>query len=153
MDTNGGAVRKRESKGNAQAVPSGTEISELQFVQKCVSMKKMSEIMKEMALTVLVKPEVTPSSEAAHVALLLASTAWNKSIGVSVNNVLFNSMIQDFENSNPNFWEELISNDNEALINGLIEFKKKHYPDDSRKITVCGMRDQNVRVEWTDAFR
>jgi hypothetical protein len=42
--------------------------------------KKLSRVMLEMAETVLADPSRTPSSEAAHAALLLASVAWNRSI-------------------------------------------------------------------------
>ena len=40
--------------------------------------KKMSEIIKEMACTVMADPERVPSSEAAHASLLFAHTAWER---------------------------------------------------------------------------
>lgn len=43
--------------------------------------KPMSAILKEMALTTLVDPEATPSSEAAAAALLLSHVAWQRANG------------------------------------------------------------------------
>ncbi len=41
----------------------------------------MSQILKEMAMTLLKDPRAIPSSEAGHAALLPAHVAWNRSIG------------------------------------------------------------------------
>ena len=37
-----------------------------------------------------------------------------------------------------------------ALIAQLRQYKESHYPDDKRWIVVCGMRMDNVHVEWTE---
>jgi hypothetical protein len=34
------------------------------------------------------------------------------------------------------------------MIDELIRYKKKHYPDDRRRILVCGMAPGKVHVEW-----
>jgi hypothetical protein len=44
--------------------------------------RKLSEIMKEMAGTLLRNPAGVPSSEAVHVALLFANVAWNECVGL-----------------------------------------------------------------------
>ena len=44
--------------------------------------KKMSEMMKEMSDRLLRHPDAAHSSEAAHVALMFANIAWNKSVGL-----------------------------------------------------------------------
>jgi hypothetical protein len=42
--------------------------------------KKLSEVMIEMAKQLLKKPQEIPSSEPFHVALLLATVAWNREV-------------------------------------------------------------------------
>ncbi len=34
------------------------------------------------------------------------------------------------------------------MIDGLVRYKKAHYPDDRRRILTCGIPDGKVRVEW-----
>jgi len=50
--------------------------------------------------------------------------------------------------ANPEVWSEFKSNDVDAMIDELVQFKKQHYPDDQRRILACGMTDGKVRVEW-----
>jgi len=45
-------------------------------------MLKMSEIMKELGLMGFHPPKATPSSEAAHAALLFTQVAWNRALGL-----------------------------------------------------------------------
>ncbi len=45
-------------------------------------------------------------------------------------------------------WSEFKSNDVDAMIDELVQFKQQHYPDDQRRILACGMPDGRVRVEW-----
>ena len=62
-----------------------------------------------------------PSSEAAHVALLFANVAWN----------------------------ELKLNDIDAMIDELVEYKKAHFPNDRRRILICGGTPHStIHVEW-----
>ncbi|MGB9693892.1 MAG: hypothetical protein ACPLYF_03520 [Fervidobacterium sp.] len=110
----------------------------------------MSEIIKEMAETVLTNPKVIPSSEAAHVALLLSHIGWNRANGFSVNDSQYTLLISEFEASNYDLWKELKSKDCEEMILQLMEYKKKHYPKDLRKILVFGVRGGNVHVEWVE---
>ena len=37
------------------------------------------------------------------------------------------------------------------MINELIQYKKKYYPDDGRRILTCGIPDGSIRVEWLKA--
>ena len=110
--------------------------------------RKISEIIKEMAKTILVDQDAVPSTEAAHVALLLSHVAWNNAIGVVIREAHYKLMLNKFEVSNPKLWKELKSKNYKKLIKGLINYKRKHYPHDHREIIVCGMRGKNVRVEW-----
>ena len=47
-------------------------------------------------------------------------------------------------------WSEFKSNDVDAMIDDLVQFKKQNYPDDQRRILTCGIPDGKVRVEWLD---
>src|SRR5208283_4595120 len=89
---------------------------------------KLSEIMKEMAERLLRHPSELPSLEAANVALFFANEA-----------------------DNPELWNEFKSNDINALIDELAQYKKTHYPNDQRRILTCGIPDGNIRVEWLNA--
>ena len=110
--------------------------------------KKMSEIFKEMALTVMKDPKSTPSSEAAHTALLLAHVAWNRAIGETFTDLECKRILRKFEKSRRSLWIELKSRDWNSLISALIEYKIKNYPEDMRIVVICGMREGNIHVEW-----
>lgn len=112
-------------------------------------MQKLSEIIKEMAGTVLIDPNAS-SSEAVHVALLLSHVAWNSTIGVNIPETQYAKMLKRFEVSNPDVWKELKTKNYKRLIKRLIYYKSGHYREDKREITSCGTRRQNVHVEWVD---
>jgi hypothetical protein len=111
--------------------------------------QKLSEIMKEMAWTVLRDP-AQPSSEAAHAALLLAHVAWNRSLGEEVSAASYRQVLARLEESFPPLWRELKGTDPEKMIESLVALKQARYPLDDRVIVVCGMRQGNVHVEWQD---
>src|SRR5271157_3067422 len=113
--------------------------------------RKMSEIMKEMAERLLRHPSEVPSSEAAHVALFFANAAWNESIGVAHSRDSYRNVWETIEAENPELWNEFKSNDINAMIDELVQYKKTHYPDDQRRILTCGIPDGKVRVEWLKA--
>ena len=110
--------------------------------------RKMSEIMKEMSERLLRNPGGVPSSEAAHVALMFANIAWNETVGLGHARKGYRSAWETIEAENPEMWNEFKSNDVDAMIDELVQFKKKHYPDDQRRILTCGIPDGKVRVEW-----
>lgn len=113
--------------------------------------RKMSEIMAEMSKQLLRKPDGVPSTEAAHVALMFANIAWNKTVGLGHARESYRSAWEMFEAENPEMWSEFKSNDVDALIDDLIRFKEQHYPDDQRRILLCGIPDGKLRVEWLAA--
>ena len=86
--------------------------------------QKLSKLMKEMAQRVLKDPSAIPSSEAVHASLLLSHVAWNRALGYPASLADYTGLPGEFEASNP---------------------------DDSRKTLVCGMREGNIHVEWTEA--
>lgn len=113
--------------------------------------RKLSDIMKEMAETLLRNPRAEPSSEAAHVALMFANVAWNECVGMEHAREGYRSAWENIEAHNPALWNELESNDIDAMIDGLVHYKEAHYPDDRRRILVCGMVESgNVHVEWLE---
>ena len=110
--------------------------------------RKMSDIMQEMAALLLRDPAVVPSSEAAHVALFFANVAWNECVGLDHPRQGYRNVWESIEAHNPALWNELKSNDIEAMIDELVQYKKVQYPNDRRRVLACGMFDGNVRVEW-----
>ena len=112
--------------------------------------RKMSEIMKEMSECLLRNPDAIHSSEAAHVALMLANIAWNKTVGLGQAIEGYRSAWETIEAENPEMRSEFSSNDVEAIIEELIEYKRQHYPDDQRRILTCGIPFGKIHVEWMD---
>jgi hypothetical protein len=113
--------------------------------------RKMSEILKEMAEVLLRRPHKVLSSEAAHVALLFANVAWNEGVGLDHARDGYRNVWETIEADNPALWDELKSNDINAMIDELVRYKKAHYPDDRRRILTCGIPGGNIRVEWLPA--
>jgi hypothetical protein len=113
--------------------------------------RKMSEIMKEMSEFIFRDPRKIPSSEAAHVALFFANAAWNESVGLRDSREGYRKVWESIEAENPELWNEFKSNDINALIDELVQYKKMHYPDDGRRILTCGIPNGNIRVEWLSA--
>ena len=112
---------------------------------------KMSEMLKEMSESLLRNPHKVPTSEAAHVALFFANAAWNECVGLDHARESYRNVWEEIEAENPELWSEFKSNDIDAMIDELVEYKKTHYPDDRRRILTCGIPDGNVRVEWIPA--
>ena len=116
--------------------------------------KKMSEIFKEMALTLLRNPQAIPSAEVAHAALLFTHVAWNRAIGETFTDAECRKVLRKFEKSRRSLWAELRSRDWRVLINELIAYKNAHYPNDQRIVVVCGMTPKkNVHVEWMEPVK
>ena len=110
----------------------------------------MSAIFKEMALTTLVAPEETPSSEAAAAALLLSHVAWQRANGDEFADIAYLPALAEMQRARPAFWTELKSAEAAGLIAELVAYKRRHYPNDMRKVVACGTFNNKVRVEWTD---
>lgn len=108
--------------------------------------RPLSAIIKEMAFTILRRPEAPPSSEAAHAALLLAHIAWNRRSDSQT--LDYRPMLREFEASNPNLWDGLKSTDPDELIAELAAYRARHHRDDRRYLVVCGMRGESVHAEW-----
>jgi len=112
--------------------------------------KKMSEIMKEMADRILSKPADLVSDEAAHVALFLASAAWNNVKCSGRRRMPYRAAIRKIAGKRD--IRQDLKNEPDALLAELEEFARKNYPDDHREIVVCGTTPRGtIRVEWTDS--
>jgi hypothetical protein len=113
--------------------------------------RKMSEIMKEISETLLRDSRKESSLEAAEVALLFANIAWNESVGMDGSRDGYRNIWETIEAENPELWNELKSNDINAMIDELVRYKEKHYPDDRRRILSCGIPEGKILVQWLDA--
>lgn len=60
-------------------------------------------------------------------------------------------MWETIEADNPMLWSELKSNDVDAMIDELVRYKQSRYPNDRRRILICGIRDGKIYVEWLRA--
>lgn len=116
-----------------------------------MSDEKLSEIMIEMANLFLKEPEKIPSSEPFHVALLLATVAWNTEViddDFQSSNQYCNS-IKEIEKYNSVLWDDLISSDCEVMVSKLREYKRDKYLFDTREIVSCGTNVRgNIEVNW-----
>jgi len=113
--------------------------------------QKLSEIIKDLALSVLKDPTAIPSAPAALAALTLASAAWNHAVGAVGLGELHRRAIQQIDWTGGTAWAELCSDDVDQLIADLVDAKQEHYPNDLRRIVATEMNPEgHVRVHWTD---
>jgi hypothetical protein len=118
-------------------------------LQKPAQPPKMSDIMKEMAYRLFRDPDAAHSSEALHVALFFANLAWNECVGLGIEREQGKNVWQAIEAENQNLWDELKSRDINAMIDELVEYKKTHFPEDRRRILLCGGTPHStIHVEW-----
>jgi len=110
--------------------------------------RKMSDIMKDLALLAFSDIKAIPSSEAMHATLLFSHVAWNRSLGRNMPE--YKDVLRVILQSNPNMWSELRSRNSEALIKTMAKEKEKRYAADRRLVVVCGMRGANIHVEWCE---
>lgn len=110
--------------------------------------RKMSDMLKEMSEVLLRNPQTPPSSEAAHVVLFFGNVAWNECVGLDHAREGYRNVWEEIETDNPALWNEFKSNDIDAMIDELVQYKQGHFPDDRRRILTCGIPDGKIRVEW-----
>ncbi len=107
----------------------------------------MSEVMKEMSEVLLRDPRNVPSSEAAHVALFFANVAWNESVGLDHGRDGYRIVWETIEAENPELWNEFKSNDIDAMIDELVQYKQMQFPDDRRRILTCRIPGGFLRLQ------
>ena len=114
-------------------------------------MRKMSEVLLELAMSVFRDPAATPSYEAACAALLLAHVAWNQELLPESPMPKYKAILREFEKDRPKLRDELLSPRPERLIRTLRRYKEEHHPKDRRWILVAGINpEKQVRVEFLD---
>ncbi|MCK5689149.1 hypothetical protein KAI87_07760 [Myxococcota bacterium] len=112
----------------------------------------LSEIIKEMATSVLKDPNTDTASDATVKAvLMLASAAWNSANGDDTIHKQHRKLGAKLEWDGAPPYSELRSKNTDQLITELAMFKKKHYPRDRRNIMATEMTPEgNLRVHWAD---
>ncbi len=88
---------------------------------------KLSEFVTEMPERHLRHPRKVPSSEAAHAVLMFANMAWNECVGLHRAREGYRNAWEMIEAENPEIWNEFKSNDIDALIDELVQYKKIHF--------------------------
>lgn len=114
------------------------------------STRKLSDILKEMSEQLLRNPDGPHSSEAAHVALMFANMAWDETVGLGCPWEDYRPTWESIEAENPNMWSEFKSTDVNAMLDSLAAYKRKYFPDDQRRILVCGIPEGKIHVEWLE---
>ncbi len=111
--------------------------------------KKLSEIITEMAWSLLKNPSADASDVAAKVTVTLACAAWNAALGDMDRRDCHRELIEQFNQINPMNWEELRSADTDLLIAELIAFKQQNYPHDTRLVMITEWTPQGtVKIQW-----
>lgn len=114
--------------------------------------RKLSEIIIEIAMQGLVSQKYA-DSEVMHILIFLAHVAWNrdtKSVDYCQKDqyIVF---LSQFHLPKSKICKELVSDDWEMTINRMIDYKREHFPDDRRIITVCEYTARKtLRVEWQE---
>ena len=113
--------------------------------------QNLSELIKDMAWSLLKDPGAIPSPPAAQAALTLANVAWNSAVGDTVLPDDYGKVIEQINRKDTTFWAELRCDDIGKLVAELVEQKRKRYPNDLRRIIASEMRPEgNLRVHWVE---
>ena len=113
--------------------------------------QKLSELIKDMAWSLLKDPGAIPSPRAAQAALTLATVAWNSAVGDTVLPDDYGKVIEQINRSGMTLWAELRCDDTDKLVAELVEQKRKRYPNDLRRIIASEMSPEgNIRVHWVE---
>jgi len=113
--------------------------------------QKLSELIKDMAWSLLKDPGAIPSPRAAQAALTLAVVAWNSTVGDTVSPDDYGKVIEQISRSGTTLWSELRCDDTGKLVAELAEQKRKRYPNDLRRIIASEMSPEgNIRVHWVE---
>jgi hypothetical protein len=114
-----------------------------------VNDRKLADLLTEMAKFILRHPNCTPSGVSMAASIGLATAAWNASVLKADAYKLAGSVSDniDWEGMTP--WSEHRSVDVRELIDLLIAYKRKHFPDDQREVLIAELSpDGNLRVHW-----
>jgi len=113
--------------------------------------QKLSERIKEMAIQLLKQPEAIPTEPTFVAASMIATAAWNIATGFMVPRDEYRKIVDRIDWGNVEPRAELRSNDIDKLVAELVEYKKKHYPNDRRRLVGTEMSPEgNIRVQWAE---
>ena len=116
--------------------------------------RKLSDILKQMALRLVKSPDAVHLRPTIETALLLATAAWNSALGHTALRNRYRDILAkiDWDGAVP--WAELRSADGEQLVAELIEYKRAHYPGDRRLILGVGLSPEDqIQVQWENQER
>ena len=108
--------------------------------------KKLSDIAKKMATSVLRRKNASP--EAVSIALQMTHIAWNYAGEDYREEPGYIQGIQEIEKSILPVKEEFVMDDIEKLVERLMKHKRDHYQNDQRVIFSCEYQNGNVKVLW-----
>ena len=109
--------------------------------------KKLSDIVKKMAMTVLVKKKASPN--AVYVALQLTHIAWNYADEDYMDEPGYIFRMEDINKMILPVKDEFVKPNVKQMLESLMEYKRKHYPKDKRTIFSCKYEKGNVKITWT----
>ena len=111
---------------------------------------KLSQIIIEIAMQGL-KDKKYAESEVMHILMFLAHIAWNRHARSPdyLPRGKYLKHLKKFPISKQKLRDQLISNNWEEILTIMIDYKKHHFPDDTRVIMTCGTTPRGTfRVEW-----
>jgi hypothetical protein len=108
--------------------------------------KKLSDIAKKMAMTVLCNKNA--SSDAISIALKITHIAWNYADEDYRDEPGYVYGIQQISELISPVKDEFVIQDERQLVERLMEYKRKHFPNDKRTILACTNERGNVKVSW-----
>ena len=111
--------------------------------------RKLSEILIEIAMQGL-KHEKYAHSDTMHPLVFLAHVAWNRDTkSTDYLREEYRKQLNEFPVPKSAIKRELISDDWDDILERMIGYKREHFPEDRRIITVCGYTSRETfRVEW-----
>ena len=120
--------------------------------------RKLSDILIEIAKIGFKAPfrELEPAPKAAHILMWLANQAWNREVYAHQGHLAFNApgpiveaMIREFLVSRADLEQQLISTNWETIIELMQVYKRRHFPEDTRRIIASGYTPRGtLRVLW-----
>lgn len=113
-------------------------------------MRKLSDIIIEIAKIGLTDEKYF-DSELMHTLMFLAHVAWNRD--TQDPNYLkedkLSKNINELPHDKHKIQRELISDNWEEILLKMLKYKREHFAEDKRKITVCAYTPwETLRIEW-----
>jgi hypothetical protein len=113
--------------------------------------RKLSEILIEIAMQGL-KHEKYSHSNVMHALVFLAHVAWNRDAKApDYLEEQYRQQLAKFPLSEGTIKKELITDDWDAILARMLDYRRKHHFEDRRIITLCGYTSRDTfRVEWQE---